>query len=115
VLKHVWLKHPLSDAVNPNLRARLDLGPLPHGGSAHTVNNTSDDSNQSAGASFRIIADTGDWDRSVGTNTPGHSGDPASPHYGDLFQPWANGQYFPVFFSRAKVESVTEARSVLVL
>ena len=66
------------------------------------------------GASFRIIADTGDWDRSVGTNTPGQSGDPDSPHYRDLFEPWAEGRYFPVFFSRPKVESVAEAKITLV-
>ena len=100
--KHVRLTHPLSDAVTAELRTRLDLGPLPRGGYGHTVNSTSDDDNQSTGASFRIIADTGDWDRSVGTNTPGQSGDPESPHYRDLFEPWADGQYFPVVFARAK-------------
>ncbi len=107
--KHVFFKHPLSDAVEPRLRARLELGPLPRGGSAHTVNATSDSDNQTAGASFRIIADTGDWDRSLGTNTPGQSGDPASPHYRDLFEPWTRGDYFPIFFSRAKVDSVAES------
>jgi penicillin G amidase len=112
-LKHVRIGHPLSEAVRPDLRARLDLGPLPRGGYAHTVNSTSDADNQSAGASFRIIADTGDWDHSVGTNTPGQSGDPDSPHYRDLFEPWALGRYFPVLYSRDKVESVTEARTVL--
>jgi penicillin amidase len=111
--KHIELKHPLSGAVIPELQARLDLGPLPRGGYAHTVNNTGDGDNQTTGASFRIIADTGDWDRSVGTNTPGQSGDPDSPHYRDLFEPWATGKYFPVYFSRAKVESVTEERLVL--
>jgi len=112
-LKHIRIGHPLSEAVRPDLRARLDLGPLPRGGYAHTVNSTSDADNQSAGASFRIIADTGDWDHSVGTNTPGQSGDPDSPHYRDLFEPWALGRYFPVLYSRGKVESLTEARTVL--
>jgi penicillin amidase len=77
------------------------------------VNSTSDEDNQATGASFRVIADVGDWDRSVGTNTPGQSGDPDSPHYRDLFAPWAGGAYFPAFYSRAKVESVTEAKVVL--
>jgi penicillin amidase len=113
-LKHVQHKHPLSDAVNEELRARLDLGPLPRGGYGHTVNSTSDSDNQATGASFRIIADAGDWDRSLGTNTPGQSGDPDSPHYRDLFVLWATGEYFPIFYSRAKVESVTEAQIVLV-
>jgi penicillin amidase len=113
-LKHVAIRHPLSDAVNAELRARLDVGPLPRGGYSFTVNSTSDDDNQSTGASFRIIADTADWDRSVGTNTPGQSGDPDSPHYRDLFEPWANGRYFPIFFSRSKVESVAESKISLV-
>jgi penicillin amidase len=112
-MKHVRLRHPLSASVRDDLRARLDLGPLPRGGYAHTVNSTSDEDNQATGASFRVIADVGDWDRSVGTNTPGQSGDPDSPHYSDLFAPWAGGAYFPAFYSRAKVESVTEARVVL--
>ena len=112
--KHVRLTHPLSDAVTAEIRTRLDVGPLPRGGYGHTVNSTSDDDNQSTGASFRIIADTGDWDRSVGTNSPGQSGDPASPHYRDLFQPWADGRYFPVAFARAKVEMVTGTKTILV-
>jgi penicillin G amidase len=113
-LKHVELKHPLSDAVGPELRARLDVGPMPRGGYGSTVNNTSDNDNQTDGATFRITADAGDWDRSVGTNTPGQSGDPDSRHYRDLFEPWAEGRYFPVFFSRSKVESVAEEKITLV-
>jgi penicillin amidase len=112
--KHVQLKHPLSDAVTTETRRRLDSTRLPRGGSSQTVNNTSDDDNQSAGASFRIIADTGDWDRSVGTNTPGQSGDPESPHYDDLYKPWVDGQYFPVSFSQRQVDTVAEAKTLLV-
>ena len=112
--KHIRLKHPLSDAVTAELQTGFDLGPLPRGGYGHTVNSTSDDLNQATGASFRIIADTGDWDRSVGTNAPGQSGDPESPHYRDLFQTWADGQYFPVFFARPKIETVTGAKTTLV-
>src|SRR5262249_28382686 len=113
-LKHVLLKHPLSDAVSTQLRAKLDLGPMPRGGNSQTVNNTSDNDNQLDGASFRIIADTADWERSLGTKPPGQSGDPDNPHYRDLFEPWAKGRYFPIFFSRSKVESVTETRDLLV-
>ena len=112
-LKHVWLPHPLHEAVEAGLRDRLHVGPLPRGGAAHTVNSTSDSENQSTGASFRMIADTADWDRSVGTNSPGQSGDPASPHYRDLFQPWAEGRYFPASYSRPKVEAATEAKTLL--
>ena len=109
--KHVWMPHPLGEAVGSGLRDRLDVGPLPRGGSAHTVNSTSDSLNQATGASFRLIADVGDWEKSVGTNTPGQSGDPSSPHYQDLFRPWSRGEYFPVAYGRGKVEAATEARS----
>jgi penicillin amidase len=112
-MKHVQLAHPLSPAVNDDLRRRLDMEMLPRGGSAATVNNTSDGVNQVSGASFRIIADVGDWDRTLGTNTPGQSGDPTSPHYRDLYAPWVAGDYFPAFFSRSRVESVTERKTSL--
>ena len=112
-LKHVWLGHPLAPAVEGGLRERLEVGPLPRGGSAHTVNSTSDADNQGTGASFRVIADTAAWDRSVGINVPGQSGDPASRHYRDLFEPWANGLYFPVAYSRPAVEAVAEGKTLL--
>ena len=38
----------------------------------------------------------------------------AASDYRDLFGAWARGEYFPIFYSRPKVESVTEARTVLV-
>ncbi len=113
-LKHIWLPHPLSEAVRPSLRAQLEIPPQPRGGSAQTVNSTSDSEIQSSGASFRLIADTSDWDRSIGTNTPGQSGNPGSRHYRDLFIPWANGEYFPANYSRPKVEAATEQKSTLI-
>lgn len=106
---HIMLRHMLSRALSDNLRAKLDIGPFPRGGSGFTVNMTGSGYNQRSGASFRIIADCSDWDNSVGTNCPGQSGNPDSPHYKDLFEPWGKGQYFPVYFSRKKVESAAEA------
>ena len=41
--------------------------------------------------------DTGDWDLAVGSNTPGQSGGPDSSFYDNLFEPWANDRFFPVF------------------
>ncbi len=105
---HARLTHPLSAAVNAATRAKLEVGPLPRGGDSMTVSATGAGDNQAAGGSLKIIADTDDWDNSVGINTPGQSGDPGSPHYRDLFELWAQGSYFPVAYSRAKVESVTK-------
>ena len=62
------------------------------------------------GASFRMVADVGNWDASVAINTPGQSGDPASPHYRDLAPLWAEGRYFPLAYSRDAVEKATRTR-----
>jgi penicillin amidase len=100
--------------VNAETRARLDVGPAPRGGDGSTVTATGNGDNQTSGGSFKLIADTEDWDNSIGINTPGQSGDPASPHYRDLFELWAKGGYFPVAYSRTKVESVTEGVTRLI-
>ena len=107
---HALIRHPLGAVVNEATRRRLEVGPLPRGGYGSTPNATGNGGNQTSGASFRIIVDTGDWDRTVGTNTPGQSGDPDSPQYRDLFEMWANDRYFPVFYSRERVETVTGQR-----
>lgn len=111
--KHALIRHPMSAAVSPDLRRRLDVGPLPRGGYASTVHSTGGGDNQTSGASFMIVVDLENWDNSVGLNTPGQSGNPDSPHYRDLFELWARGRYFPVLYSRAKVESVVESRTTL--
>jgi hypothetical protein len=51
--------------------------------------------NQASGGSFKFIADTEDWDNSVGLNNPGQSGDPESPHYRDLFDFGRRAATFP--------------------
>jgi penicillin amidase len=105
---HATLHHTLGNAVDAATRARLEVGPLPRGGYGYTVNATGNADNQTSGASFRIIVDTGDWDRSVGLNTPGQSGNPDDPHYRDLFESWANDRFFPVVYTRERVEAATD-------
>jgi penicillin amidase len=56
-----------------------------------------------AGASVRLVMDVGGWDNSMVINTPGQSGDPASPHYRDMFPRWASGNYVPFAWSRPRV------------
>lgn len=106
-----YFMHPMSQAVDATTRARLDVGPLPRGGSSYTVNQSSyHPSNfwQINGPSFRVVIDVGGWDNSRAMNTPGQSGDPASPHYRDLAQQWALGNYFPLLYSRKAVDAATE-------
>ena len=107
------IAHPMTVAVKPASAAQFDVGPLPRGGDAYTITATGGTDRQMTGGSFKIISDTEDWDNSVGLNNPGQSGDVRSPHYRDLFEYWARGKYFPIFFSRPKVESVAEERLTL--
>jgi penicillin amidase len=111
--KHVEFTHALSPVVNAERQKMIDVGPAPRGGYDSTLNNTGRTDNQRSGATFRVIIDTENWDNSLATNAPGQSGDPRSPHYRDLFDLWVKHQYFPLFYSRPKVESVTESRTVL--
>ena len=111
--KHITIKHPLSNVVDKAMQQRIDLGPAIRGGYGETVNATTNNLNQTHGASFRILVDTEDWDKTLGINAPGQSGNPDSPHYADLFPIWAENGYFPVYFSREKVKSVAEETTVL--
>ena len=112
-MHHVTIRHLLSNAVNEETRRKLDMGPLPRGGYGSTPGMTTNNNNQIAGASFRMVVDTKDWDNTLFTNTPGQGGDPSSPYYKNLFQSWAADQHFPVYFSRELVEA--SAREKLVL
>lgn len=99
--------HPMTPILDRAARARVNVGPLPRGGGAYTVNVSSyhpDSFWQAHGPSFRMVLDVGNWDNSRAINTPGQSGDPASPHYRDLAQTWAEGKYFPLLYSRKAVE-----------
>jgi penicillin amidase len=104
--KHTYMAHSLGELVNEAVKAKLDLGPLPRGGNAYTPGSSGGNNRQSSGASFRMIVNTGDWDAAVATNGPGQSGNPESPFYSNLFEPWAKDRYFPVYYSRRKIDSV---------
>jgi penicillin amidase len=113
-LHHATLRHPLSAIADD--ATEFDVGPASRGGSGETVNSTAyslGDFVQRYGASFRMVLDVGDWDRSIAMNTPGQSGDPGSPHYRDLFEDWARDESFPLLFSRERVEAAATRRILL--
>jgi penicillin amidase len=110
---HVTITHALSAAVDSATRARLNVGPAPRGGDALTVGATGGGDNQTSGASFRIDMDLADWEETRGTNTPGQSGDPSSPHYRDLFALWSKDQFFTVPFVRSAVVRSAERIQIL--
>ncbi|MGE3304426.1 MAG: penicillin acylase family protein, partial [Rhizobiaceae bacterium] len=115
-LHEAMFEHPLGK-VRPARKADFDVGPLPVGGSDSTPMNgmyRPNDLRLMIGASFRIVMDVDDWDKSVCINTPGQSGDPRSPHYGDLAPIWAAGDYVPMLYSDAAVDAATVEKLVLV-
>ena len=111
-LHQIRFHHPL--ALDAERRKLFDLGPVERPGDGYTVLATGGSGfAQNTGASYRQIFDVADWDRSVAINVPGQSGQPGSPHYGDLLPLWAEGKYFPLPFSRAAVEKNTAQKLVL--
>jgi penicillin amidase len=111
---HATILHPLGAAVDSATRARLDVGPAARGGDAYTVGATGGSDNQTSGASFRIVTDAGDWEKTVGINNPGQSGNPDDAHYRDLFPLWSTDRYFAVPYARDRVEATSETRVVLI-
>jgi len=108
---YVLIKHPLSNAVNDSTRKLLEAGPVGRGGSSTTPGVTGNTDNQIAGASFRMVSDISDWDKTMFTNAPGQSGNPSSKFYKNLFELWANDTHFPVYFTRERVEKSAKERA----
>jgi penicillin amidase len=107
-LHRIRFRHPLDSA--PGAAALFDRGPMKLSGDGEVVQATEfrDDSfDEVSGASYREVFDLADWDRSVGINVPGQSGQPGSKHYDDLLPLWIEGKYFPLSFTKGAVDSVT--------
>lgn len=114
-LHRAVLHHP-AEQLLPDDTTWTTLGPVPRGGSGNTVGNTNADHSftQTAGATFRIVIDVGEWDNSVAMNAPGQSGDPRSAHYDDLLVPWADDGCFPLLYTAEKVREHTDQKIVLI-
>lgn len=109
--------HPLSPILDAAARQQYDVEAGPIGGSAYTPMATTyrnSDFELTAGASYRMVLDVGNWDASRAVNTPGQAGNPASPNYRNLAPRWAKGQYFPLVYSREAVERASVGRVELV-
>jgi penicillin amidase len=100
--------HALEVLADKATASQLSVGPLAFGGAANVPRAATyrrADYRLTAGASFRMVLDVGNWDASRAINTPGQSGDPFNGHYRDLAPLWATGQYVPLLYSRAAVEA----------
>ena len=110
-LHTVTFRHPLASMM-PEFAKAFNVGPFERTGDGNTPNNTryDDTFQQLHGASYRHVFDLADWDKGMATSAPGQSAQFGSPHYGDLAPLWSKGEYFPLAYSRKKVEEVTKNR-----
>jgi len=116
-VRPLTLKHPLG--MRKPLDRVFDLGPIPYGGDAHTVNpspvNPADPTVNPgfAIASLRMAVDVGEWEQARFVLPGGQSGNPFSPHYADQFALWRKGDALPIAWSAKMVEISTRHTLVL--
>ncbi|HWG44365.1 MAG TPA: penicillin acylase family protein [Gemmataceae bacterium] len=114
-LRTLILHHPLSR--KRWLASLFNLGPIPFGGDADTINQGAVlplDPLASVDniASLRVVIDVGAWSNSRFSLPGGQSGNPLSPHYDDLFLLWQRGEGVPIAWTeeeirQAAVETLT--------
>ncbi len=97
---------------------RLNLGPVPLGGDTNTVAQAGvlpldPTANPAAIANHRTVFDLGNPELSRFVLAGGQSGNPLSPHYGDLFELWQRGEGVPMPWSHAAVVAATTDRLLL--
>lgn len=102
--KHALIYHPLGRIVSEEWQSKLNAGPLPRGGYSYTPGANAYGDNNTSGASFRILVDTKDWEKTMGINTPGQSGNPESPFYMNLFPIWAKDEFVSIPYSKESVK-----------
>jgi penicillin amidase len=109
-VRQLTMGHPFG--AKKALAKIFNLGPLPCGGDENTINNacvrpleplTRPDSI----ASMRTAIDVGAWENSRFVLPGGQSGNPLSPHYGDLLPLWHRGEGVPIAWTQESVESAT--------
>lgn len=103
------LAHTVSSAA-PALAPVFDI-PIPVGGDTHSISPQTvvpidPLGNPLAIANLRMVVDLGDVEASRFALAGGQSGNPCSPHYDDLVEPWL-GAGIPIPFAPGRVEAAT--------
>ncbi len=109
--------HALGDVPVLSWLANLSI---PSDGGDHTVNVGAVAGGDAAapfrhvhGAGYRGIYDLSDLAASRYMMPPGQSGNPLSPHYRDLLEPWRDGAYIRIAGSREEIAAAGYERLVL--
>jgi penicillin amidase len=110
-VRQVRFRHPLG--ARPWLARIFDLGPVPHGGDANTINPAHVDPMDPLGnpdfavASLRMVVDVGAFEHSRFALPGGQSGNPFSPHYADQLPLWEKGDGMTIAQDEVEVTRVT--------
>lgn len=111
-VRQLRLRHPLG--VRGPLSRVFDLGPMPFGGDANTINPAPVDARDPLGnpdfavASLRMVIDVGRFERSRFALPGGQSGNPFSKHYADQLPLWHKGDGLTIAQDDAEVGRVTQ-------
>ncbi|MBL0888437.1 penicillin acylase family protein [Myceligenerans indicum] len=115
MLHQLELEHPVLGGSDVPSLIRTFMNPAPRGvaGGSSIVNATSwdaasDSFTVTSGPSMRMVVDMADLDASTWVTVTGVSGHPASSHYDDQLDEWADGETFAWPFTRGAVEAAME-------
>lgn len=116
-LRTLTLRHPMGD--QPLLAAAFNLGPVPFPGDATTPLQAATGPLNTFGnpgflPNLRAVIDLAEPDAGLWILAGGQSGNPCSPHYGDLFPLWLAGESVPIPFTPEAVERATIATLSLI-
>jgi penicillin amidase len=109
-LRTLTLHHPIGR--KRWLAPIFNLGPIPFGGDADTINQgavlpLAPLASVDNIASLRAVIDVGAWHNSRFSLPGGQSGNPLSPHYDDLFPLWQRGEGVPIAWTPDEVRQAT--------
>ncbi|MCC7076324.1 MAG: penicillin acylase family protein [Acidimicrobiia bacterium] len=110
-LRPLRLPHLLGGDSSPLARI-FDIGPFAWGGDLTSVNMCSSNPNDITAnpvlvPTFRMVVPVGKWDDARFVLAGGQSGNPASPHYDDMVEPWKGGAGVPIAWSPEAVSAAT--------
>ncbi len=112
-----FVSSPLGDSGIADIEALVNRGPFAADGGRSIVNAASWSPGNPAAitghASMRMIIDFSDFDASRAVIPTGQSGHPGHPWYESEIELWLNGQYHPLWWSRAAVEANAVDQMVL--
>jgi penicillin amidase len=116
-IRALTLVHPMG--LRPPLDRIWNIGPIPHGGDANTVNPGPVDPLDPFGnpsfaiASGRMVVEIGEWDSARFCLPGGQSGNPYSRHYRDQVQMWLEGDALMIPTSTRAVDRSVRRRRTL--